>query len=105
LLHIPPNRSFTVEPRLKVTKRYYHRPEGQAEPSAADVTELLFKVWWAEPEGSTQLLGTTLAIDWETQRPRVLLTSDRSGRLQEAQQLQRELSLLEGQELALACCP
>jgi hypothetical protein len=68
LLHIPPGARFTVEPRLDVTKLYYHR-DGQQQR----VRECLFKVWW-KPRQIT--VGSTLAIDWATRRVRALLTSD-----------------------------
>lgn len=83
LLSIPPDLPFQVEPRLKATKRYYHR-DGEKE-----VTECLFKVWWhtTEPNSlggqfSSQrrlVVGTTLAIDRETRQVRVRLTTDRTG--------------------------
>jgi hypothetical protein len=104
LLQIPAGRPFTVGPRLKVTKRYYHRPAEAADTVAPEVSELLLKVWWSEPAGSTQLVGTTLATDWATQRPRVLLTSDRRSRPQEAQALQTDLDLPGVHAASIACC-
>ena len=70
LLHIPSGARFNVEPRLDVTKLYYHR-DGQKQR----VRECLFKVWWKPRQIS---VGTTLAIDWTTRRVRALLTSDLS---------------------------
>jgi hypothetical protein len=67
LLHIPPGARFNLEPRLDVTKLYYHRG-GQKQR----VRECLFKVWWKPRQ---IIVGTTLAIDWKTRRVRALLTS------------------------------
>lgn len=79
LLGIPEDIPFQVRPRLDVTKRYYH------EEGARDVRELIFKVSWdvAEENPATSVfpkrrqlkVGTTLAIDWETQLLRAKLTS------------------------------
>ena len=84
LFGIPADIPFEVKDRLKTTKTYYYRGE---EPK--DITELMFKVWWyaTEPNAlGTQFppkrrlrVGTTLAIDWETRRVMVRLTTDRSG--------------------------
>jgi hypothetical protein len=77
LLHIPTGVPFNVEPRLDVTKLYYHRG-GQKQR----VRECLFKVWWTQLEpnllgGKREIsVGATLAIDWKTRRVRALLTSD-----------------------------
>jgi hypothetical protein len=76
LLNIPAGVAFDVEPRLDVTKLYYHR-DGKKR-----VRECLFKVAWRQSSpdafGASHLIqaGTTLAIDWETRRVRALLTSD-----------------------------
>ncbi len=76
LLNIPAGVSFNVEPRLDVTKLYYHRGGRKRR-----VRECLLKVWWmqSKPTSSSgkQLVqaGTTLAIDWGTKRIRALLTS------------------------------
>ena len=105
LLQIPAGRPFTVGPRLKVTKRYYHRPDPSAPTVVEEVSELIFKVWWAEPAGSAQLVGTTLAVDWATRRPRVLLASDRRNRPAEAQAMHEDLALLGTHVASLACCP
>ena len=76
LLNIPAGVAFDVEPRLDVTKLYYHQ-DGQKR-----VRECLFKVGWKQsmPDafGTRHPVqaGTTLAIDWETRRVRALLTSD-----------------------------
>jgi len=69
LLHIPAGASFSVEPRLDVTKLYYHR-DGKRR-----VRECLFKVWWKQNQVHA---GTALAIDWKTRRVRALLTSNLS---------------------------
>ncbi len=87
LLKIPTGAAFTVEPRLDVTKYYYHKGN-RKEP----VRECLFKVWWKQREpnptgGAREIsVGTTLAIDWESRRGRVLLTSDRRERPGEAEE-------------------
>lgn len=82
LFGIPADVPFEVEPRLKVTKRYYHRD------GPKDVSECLFKVWWYTiednqvgmqfPPNRRISVGTTLAIDWETNQIRVRLSSDRA---------------------------
>jgi len=78
LLGIPAGIGFTVEPRLDVTKLYYHQDGKQK------VRECLFKVGWTQSKQGefggrySVQAGTTLAIDWETQRVRALLTSDPS---------------------------
>jgi hypothetical protein len=76
LLRIPAGVALNVEPRLDVTKLYYH--QGGKER----VRECLFKVWWRQsdpnsPQGKHPIrVGTTLAIDWRTRRVRAVLTSD-----------------------------
>lgn len=90
MLHIPDGVFFHVEPRLDVTKLYYHR-NGRKQR----VRECLFKVWWTQlepnplglawPQQRQISVGTTLAIDWKTRRVRALLTSDRRARPQEAE--------------------
>ena len=70
LLGIPAGVAFNVEPRLDVTKLYYHRG-GRKER----VRECLLKVWWMR---GPLRAGATLAIDWKTRRVRALLTSDPS---------------------------
>lgn len=83
-LGIPEGVAFTVEPRLVVSKVYYHRsPDGVV----WDVTvrEGLLKVWWTRweddplpplgPARREVAVGTTLSWDWETGRARVLLRS------------------------------
>jgi hypothetical protein len=80
LLNIPENIHFRVRPRLKATKTYY-LAEGPTQ-----VKECIFKVSWdrddeRNPDGSRLparrqiTVGTTLAIDWETKKVRVLLPS------------------------------
>jgi hypothetical protein len=94
LLCIPADIPFQVEPRLKVTKTYYYRGR---EPK--DITECLFKVWWYTsepnalgvlfPAARRLMVGTTLAIDWETRQVRARLTTDRAGQPdEEAEQRQ-----------------
>ena len=68
LLCIPVGTDFHVEPRLDVTKLYYHRDHRRER-----VRECLFKVWWKQQQVTA---GTTLAIDWKTRRVRAVLTSD-----------------------------
>ncbi len=77
LLNIPAGVAFNLEPRLDVTKLYYHRGGRRQR-----VRECLLKVWWMQSKptsfGGQQPVkaGTTLAIDWKTQRIRALLTSN-----------------------------
>ena len=92
LLRIPSGIPFQVQPRLDVTKVYYHRDGKQK------VRECLFKVSWEQPEPNPLGLrfprhrqitvGTTLAIDWHTRVVRALLTSDHSKRRQEQEEQQ-----------------
>ena len=80
MLGIPPNMAFTVDQRLDVTKTYIHK-DGRK-----NVRECIFKVWWSQEEANaigrsfprkrSIVVGTTLAIDWETRLVRCLLTSD-----------------------------
>lgn len=91
-LKIPPKVSFYVRPRLDVTKVYY-RPDGPHESR-----ECLFKVSWQHEEPNpdsfrsrfpTQrqiVLGTTLAIDWDTKMVRALLSTAPGGDESEADQ-------------------
>lgn len=104
LLMIPAGAAFAMGPRLKVTKKYYHRVEGQTTHTEATTTECLLKVWWSRPEQNAITVGTTLAIDWETRKPRLLLTSDHSDRPEEAQAQQAMRNLVLDPRTALACC-
>lgn len=100
LLHVPSDVHVHIAPRLDVTKLYYHR-NGQKRR----VRECLFKVWWTQlepnpigsgwPKMREVRVGTTLAIDWKTQRVRALLTTDPGQRPEEAesQRLDRNLFL------------
>jgi hypothetical protein len=80
LLNIPEHVHFRVRPRLKATKTYY------LADGPTQVKECIFKVSWdrddeRNPKGSRLparrqiTVGTTLAIDWETKKVRVLLPS------------------------------
>jgi hypothetical protein len=99
LLRIPRDVSFCVEPRLGVSKLYYHRGGEKA-----IVRECLFKVRWTQEEPNSisrrwpwkrQIsVGTTLAIDWQTRKIRVLLTSDRLRRPAEQEEQSRDRDLL-----------
>ena len=84
-LRILRGRSFHIEPRLVVEKRSY----AVGAHAKKRVRECIFKVSWkvdepdAVPGGELPdwrqvTFGTTLVIDCETRRVRVLLTSDRS---------------------------
>jgi len=74
-LSIPEGVPFQVEPRLDVSKKYYHR--GGDTPL---VRECIFKVWWNQTEpnclgqryaGQRQItVGTTLASIGETHNVR-----------------------------------
>lgn len=104
LLRIPDGSPFTVQPRLKVTKKYYHRGEAVGEQRQELVTECLLKVARPHSQNSAITVGTTLAIDWATGQPRVLLTSDHSDNPVEDQKQQAmHSSALDPQE-ALVCC-
>ncbi len=93
LLRIPPDVPFRVRPRLDVTKLYYHRgPRPGTADDVARVRECLFKVSWDTAEANrlgggfpgkrNVTVGTTLAVDWQTRKVRVLLTSDHDPRQQ-----------------------
>jgi hypothetical protein len=83
LFGVPAGVRFRVRPRLVATKRYY---AGGAEGGLSDVKELIFKVSWDRVEDNPRDLpvsslrqitvGTTLVVDWETQRVRALLVAD-----------------------------
>ncbi len=99
LLRIPEDVPFAVEPRLDVSKLYYHR--GGERPT---VRECLFKVRWTQTEPNTISrrwpwrrrisVGTTLAIDWQTRRIRVLLTTNRLRRPEEEEEQRQDRDLL-----------
>ena len=90
LLHIPRDAAASIEPRLDVTKLYYHRGGGKRR-----VRECLLKVGWRQKEANPigggwptsrwVRVGTTLAIDWKTKRIRALLSTNPSLRPEEAQ--------------------
>ena len=105
LLRIPDGSAFTVAAPMKVTKKYYHRTADGTGHTEADVSECLIKVSWSEPALVPRKLGTTLAIDWETRKARVLLASDHSDRPAEAAAQGVVPTSLADQELAIACCP
>ena len=99
LLKIPAGAAFTLEPRLVVAKRYYHRsPDGVVWP--VTVREGLLKVWWTQWEDNPPLpklptrrgiiAGTTLSWDWDSGHARVLLTSDRRERPDELREQQED---------------
>lgn len=102
LFGIPDDVPFHVEPRLRVTKTYYHRVSDQV-VDTEEVQECLFKVCWqqeepnplgpAHPPKRAITVGTTLSWDWNTGRLRALLTSDHRARPQEEaeQQAGRDL--------------
>lgn len=78
-LSIPMDATIKVEPRLKVWKTYRHTKREVETP------ELLYKVNWTHIENNSLKdqfpkkrrvkFGTTLVIDWETNKVRALLTS------------------------------
>jgi len=83
LLRIPKGIPFKVMPRLQTDKLYYH-----VERPKARVRETLFKVSWTEgerqdirglPPVRQVVVGTTLAIDRDTKRVRLRLTTGRDG--------------------------
>jgi len=91
LLRIPKGVPFHVEPRLDTSKLYYHRGGEKV-----TVRECLFKVRWTRiepnsidrrwPQRRQISVGTTLAIDWQTRKIRVLLTTDRRRRPEEEEE-------------------
>jgi hypothetical protein len=99
LLRIPEGVPFHVEPRLDVSKLYYH--EGG---ERATVRECLFKVRWTgtEPNSITRrwpsrrqvTVGTTLAIDWQTRKVRARLSTDRRRRSDEGAEQRGDRDLL-----------
>lgn len=99
LLGIPDEIPFQVEPRLKAVKAYYHRDDEQTYRKEF-VRECLFKVWWTQEEANLLgrhfprkrqiTVGTTLAIDWDTSKVRVLLTSDHSQRPEEQEEQRKD---------------
>lgn len=99
LLRIPADVPFAVEPRLGVSKLYYHRG-GEKKT----VRECLFKVHWTQTEPNAIsrrwpwrrriTVGTTLAIDWDTHKIRVLLTTNRLRRPAEEEEQRSDRDLL-----------
>jgi hypothetical protein len=93
-LSIPRDVPFEVEPRLDVCKYYWHR-DGKT-----PVRELIYKVHWNQTEPNQIgdrypsmrriIVGTTLAVDWDTHQVRALLTSDRTNYPEEAEQQQQD---------------
>jgi hypothetical protein len=81
LFNLPSRVPFVVQPRLDVTKKYYHDHHEQR-----FVRECLVKVAWTEVElnrvgGGLPVRrritrGTTLAIDWESRQIRALISND-----------------------------
>lgn len=69
-LGIPDGVTIEVRPRLKVTRRDFHRG-GKYE----DRTECVLKVAWSDPGRPELRGGTTLAIDWATKRPTIWLST------------------------------
>jgi hypothetical protein len=94
-LSIPNGLPFHVEPRLDVSKKYYHRG-GETRL----VRECIFKVWWNQTEPNRLgarypsrrqiTVGTTLAVDWETLKVRALLTSDKAQLPEEGEKLKED---------------
>jgi hypothetical protein len=105
LLRIPEGRTFTVDTPMKVIKKYYHRTDDGAEHTEASISECLIKVSWSEPEFGPGRLGTTLAIDWDSRKPRVLLSSDHSDRPDEAGAQAVALAGLTEEDVSIPCCP
>jgi hypothetical protein len=105
LLKVPQGLAFTVAPPMKVTKKYYHRTDDGVGHSEANVSECLIKVSWLDPGSGSGKLGTTLAIDWDTRKPRVLFSSDHSDRPAEAEAQAAALAGLADEEATIACCP
>jgi hypothetical protein len=99
LFRIPKGVPFHVEPRLDASKLYYHRGGERV-----TVRECLFKVRWTQTEPNSInrrwpwkrriSVGTTLAIDWQTGKVRVLLTTDRRRRPEEEEEQQHDRDLL-----------
>jgi len=98
LFRIPKGVPFHVEPRLDASKLYYHRGGERV-----TVRECLFKVRWTQTEPNSInrrwpwkrriSVGTTLAIDWQTGKVRVLLTTDRRRRPEEEEEQQHDRDL------------
>lgn len=102
LLGIADNVQFQVEPRLRVTKTYYHRLPDET-LTTDEVQECLFKVSWLQKEPNPSgpghpseriiTIGTTLSWDWNTGKMRALLTSDHKARPQEQAEQQTDRDL------------
>ena len=102
LFGIPDDIPFQVEPRLRVTKTYYHRLPDET-LYTEEVQECLFKVSWEQqepnlpglghPPNRTITVGTTVSWDWDSGRIRAVLTSDHKARPHEQveQQADRDL--------------
>jgi hypothetical protein len=84
LLGIPSDIPFKVLPRLDVEKEYWYSSGRKM------VRECILKVSWTEtepnnlrppfPDQRQIVVGTTLAIDWETKQVRAIITSEKGER-------------------------
>lgn len=84
LLGLPAEKPLRVRPRLDATKTFWLGPD-----RTEDVRECIFKVSWDAEEANPAArglpnrrqitVGTTLAIDWNERKARILLTSDSTG--------------------------
>ena len=94
LLCIPHGIPFEIEPRLDVSKTYYHRD------GAKKTRECILKVSWSQVEANPigarfaaqrkYIVGTTLAIDWETHKVRALVTTASKVRRKEYNQASKD---------------
>lgn len=86
LFGVPEGVPFEVRPRLATEKTYYHEKDGVSVPEL--VSEVILKVAWTElepqavaglPSQRRVAVGTTLAIDRDTMRVRVRITTGTDG--------------------------